>query len=273
MIITVNIENTSINISGYIGDKICFSGSTEAVLEKTVLDYILIFKSILKYYKISDENIEGGIISSVVPNLTEKIQLAWNEISGKTFIILGPGVKTGLSILTDNPAERGNDLVACCTGAVHIMDGPLMVISMGTATSFCLINDKNQYIGSMIMPGAGVSLNALCEHAAKLSQVRMDAPRQLVGTNTEQAIRSGIIYGNASCIDGMVERAEDELGVNLKVIATGEYASKIIPYCKRKIIIDDKLLSDGLKLIYDRNMMMKKTFNNKNTKCSKIKTT
>ncbi len=261
MIITVNIENTSINISGYKGDKFCFSGRTEAVKEKTILDYILLFKSILNYYSFNDENIEGGIISSVVPNLTEKILLAWNEISGKDFIILGPGIKTGLSILTDNPAERGNDLVACCAGAVNMMDGPMMVISMGIATSICIINEKKQYIGSMILPGVGISLDALCENAAKLSQVRIDAPKQFIGTNTEQAIRSGIIYGNASCIDGMLERAEEELGVDLKAIATGEYSSKIIPYCKRDIIINENLLSDGLKLIYDRNMIFKKGFN------------
>ncbi|MDO4437826.1 MAG: type III pantothenate kinase [Eubacteriales bacterium] len=272
MIITVNIENTNINISGYRGDEICFLGSTEADNKKTVLDYILLFKSILNYYSVANENIEGGIISSVVPNLTEKIQIAWREISGKEFMILGPGIKTGLSILTDNPAERGNDLVACCTGAVNIMDGPLMVISMGIATSICIINEKNQYIGGMIFPGVGISLDALCEHAAKLNQVRIDVPKHFIGTNTEQALRSGIIYGNASCIDGMVDRAEEELGVKLKVIATGEYASKIIPYCRKNIVIDPNLLSNGLKVIYDRNIILKKGSSHKNTKYRKSDT-
>ena len=167
--------------------------------------------------------------------------------------IVGPGVKTGLNILMDNPAQVGSDRIVNAVAAINEYPAPLIIIDMGTATTFCVIDEKKNYIGGMILPGVRISLDALTSRTSQLSKISIEAPKKTIGKNTIDCMKSGIIHGNAACIDGMVKRIEHELGQKATVLATGGLARKIVPYCEQRILIDDELLLKGLRLIYNKN--------------------
>ena len=174
-------------------------------------------------------------------------------VLGKTVKIVGPGVKTGLNILMDNPAQVGSDRIVNAVAAINEYPAPLIIIDMGTATTFCVVDEKKNYIGGMILPGVRISLDALTSRTSQLSRISIEAPKKTIGKNTIDCMKSGIINGNAACIDGMVQRIERELGQKATVLATGGLAKKIVPYCEQKIIVDDELLLKGLRLIYNKN--------------------
>ena len=167
--------------------------------------------------------------------------------------MLGPGVKTGLNIVMDNPGQLGADLVADAVAGLASYPVPLVVIDMGTATTISVVNSKKQYIGGMIMPGVGISLDALTARASQLSGISIDAPRHIIGKNTIECMKSGVLYSNAAALDGIIDRIEEELGEKTTVIATGGLAKKIVPHCRKEIILDEELLLKGLMLIYRKN--------------------
>ena len=168
-------------------------------------------------------------------------------------MVLGPGVKTGLNIVMDNPGQLGADLVADAVAGLASYPVPLVVIDMGTATTISVVNRKKQYIGGMIMPGVGISLDALTARASQLSGISIDAPRHIIGKNTIECMKSGVLYSNAAALDGIIDRIEEELGEKTTVIATGGLAKKIVPHCRKEIILDEELLLKGLMLIYRKN--------------------
>ena len=172
---------------------------------------------------------------------------------GKSVKIVGPGVKTGMNILMDNPAQVGSDRIVNAVAAINEYPAPLVIIDMGTATTFCVVDAKKNYIGGMILPGVRISLDALTAGTSQLSRISIEAPKKIIGKNTIDCMKSGIIHGNAACIDGMVYRIERELGQKTTVIATGGLAKRIVPYCEQEIIVDDELLLKGLRLIYNKN--------------------
>ena len=220
---------------------------------KTELEYAISFKNVLELYGIDPSQIEGGIISSVVPPITNIVRASAEKVLGKTVKIVGPGVKTGLNILMDNPAQVGSDRIVNAVAAINEYPAPLIIIDMGTATTFCVVDEKKNYIGGMILPGVRISLDALTSRTSQLSRISIEAPKKTIGKNTIDCMKSGIINGNAACIDGMVQRIERELGQKATVLATGGLAKKIVPYCEQKIIVDDELLLKGLRLIYNKN--------------------
>ena len=167
--------------------------------------------------------------------------------------MLGPGVKTGLNIVMDNPGQLGADLVADAVAGLASYPVPLVVIDMGTATTISVVNSKKQYIGGMIMPGVRISLDALTARASQLSGISIDAPRHIIGKNTIECMKSGVLYSNAAALDGIIDRIEEELGEKTTVIATGGLAKKIVPHCRKEIILDEELLLKGLMLIYRKN--------------------
>lgn len=175
------------------------------------------------------------------------------EILKKDAMIVGPGVKTGLNILLDNPGEMGADRVADAVAALAQYPVPLVIIDMGTATTISVVDDKKHYIGGMIMPGVQISLDALTSRASQLSGISIEEPKKIIGKNTVDCMKSGILYGNAAALDGIIDRIEEELGQKVTVIATGGMSRKIIPHCKRKMILDGDLLLKGLQIIYDKN--------------------
>ena len=253
MILAIDIGNTNIVVGCIDQEKTCFIERISTVRTKTELEYAVDIKTILDIYHIKGSEIEGGIISSVVPQITNIAKLAAEKILKKEVMVLGPGTKTGLNIMMDNPGQLGADLVANAVAGIAIYPLPQIIIDMGTATTFSVVDQKHHYIGGMILPGVRISLDALTARASQLSGVSIEAPKRLIGKNTIECMKSGILYSNAAAIDGIVDRIEEELGQKATVIATGGLAKKIIPHCKKDVILDEDLLLKGLMIIYNKN--------------------
>ena len=253
MILAIDVGNTNI-VVGCIDDrKTYFIERLSTNRTKTELEYAVDLKNVLDIYHIKKTEIEGCIISSVVPQITNIVKLAAEKILKKNAIVLGPGVKTGLNIMMDNPGSLGADLVANAVAGIAEYPLPLAIIDMGTATTASVVNSKKQYVGGMILPGVGVSLDALTARASQLSGISIDAPRHVIGKNTIECMKSGVLYSNAAALDGIIDRIEEELGEKATVVATGGLAKKIVPHCKREIILDEELLLRGLLIIYEKN--------------------
>lgn len=253
MILAIDVGNTNI-VVGCIDDrKTYFIERLSTNRTKTELEYAVDLKNVLDIYHIKKVEIEGCIISSVVPQITNIVKLAAEKILKKNAIVLGPGVKTGLNIMMDNPGQLGADQVADAVAGISGYPVPLILIDMGTATTASVVNSKKQYVGGMILPGVGVSLDALTARASQLSGISIDAPRHVIGKNTIECMKSGVLYSNAAALDGIIDRIEEELGEKATVVATGGLAKKIVPHCKREIILDEELLLRGLLIIYEKN--------------------
>ncbi len=240
-------------IGGISNKKIHFVArlSTERNLSKD--QYTVQIKNILEIYNIDINMIEDCIISSVVPPVLASISDAVSLIIGKVPMIVGPGIKTGLNILMDNPAQVGSDLIVNAVACINEYKVPLIIIDMGTATTISVIDKNKNYIGGCIMPGVKISMNALSAMAAQLPYISLEDPKKTFGKNTVDCMRSGIIFGNASMIDGMIERIEEDLGEKAVTIATGGLSGSIIPYCKKDVIYYDNLMLKGLLYIYNKN--------------------
>ena len=253
MILAIDVGNTNI-VVGCIDDlKTYFIERLSTNRTKTELEYAVDLKNVLDIYHIKKTEIEGCIISSVVPQITNIVKLAAEKILKKNAIVLGPGVKTGLNIMMDNPGQLGAVQVADAVAGISGYPVPLILIDMGTATTASVVNSKKQYVGGMILPGVGVSLDALTARASQLSGISIDAPRHVIGKNTIECMKSGVLYSNAAALDGIIDRIEEELGEKATVVATGGLAKKIVPHCKREIILDEELLLRGLLIIYEKN--------------------
>lgn len=254
MILAVNIENTNTVVGCWGASEILFVESLSTSMTKTELEYAIDFKNIFELHGMHIDEIEGTIISSVVPPVTNVVKKAAARITGKEVIIIGPGVKTGLNIMMDNPAQVGSDLVANAAAGIAAYELPLIIVNVGTATTLSVIDEKKHYIGGMIIPGVKVSSEALAKETAQLPKISLEKPKKVIGTNTIDCMKSGVIYGMAACIDGSIARIERELGKKAAaVVATGEAAEYIIPHCGRNMIFDEYLLFKGLKMIYERN--------------------
>lgn len=253
MILAIDVGNTNIVIGCCENSKIAFSERISTSREGTALEYAISFKTILELYNIKHSDIDGAIISSVVPSVTSTIKLAIKKITGVDAKVVGPGTKTGLNIVIDNPAQLGSDLVVDAVAGISEYPLPLIIFDMGTATTAAVIDSNGCYLGGMIIPGVNVSLNALTAGTSQLPKINLEPPKKMIGSNTIDCMKSGIIFGQASMIDGIIERFEDELGKECTVIATGGLSGCIIPYCKRKVIHDKDLLLKGLIRIYEKN--------------------
>ena len=221
---------------------------------RTSDEYAVILHELFQIHGIKRNSLEGGIISSVVPSLKQVLQEAVQKVTGTKCMIVGPGLKNGLKIRIDNPAQLGSDLVAEAVAASAEYPGPILIFDMSTATTVSVVDKKGSYLGGMIMPGVGVSLEALYAQTAQLPHISLaDGPKAVIGTNTNDCIVNGVIYGSAALIDGTVERLSEELQEEPTVIALGEMSEQIVPYCRKKIILDKELLLKGLRIIYLKN--------------------
>lgn len=259
MILAIDIGNTNIVI-GCIGENgVVFKERIYTDSRKTAVEYAISMKILLDLYHVRREELTGGILSSTVPPVTDVVREAAQKTVGREILVVGPGVKTGLDIRVDDPAQLGTDLVASAVAGISQYGAPLMIVDMGTATTILVVNQKRQVIGAIIMPGVQVSMEAMNQHTSYLPKISMEPPRKLIGSNTVECMKSGVLYGNAACIDGMAARIREELGGGtVPMVATGDFAGRIIPYCREKIIIDDELMLKGLKYIYDRNTTLGK---------------
>ena len=253
MILTVDIGNSNIVLGGVEGEEIVFEARLRTEATKTSDQYCVDLKILLDVYGLSADTIEGAIISSVVPQVLNSMQTAVKKLTGKTSLVVGPGLKTGLNILLDNPSQTGADLVVGSVAALREHKPPMIIIDMGTATTMVVLNKQGALIGGCIMPGVRISLDALTERTALLPGLQLDQPQKAIGRNTIDCMRSGIMMGSASMLDGMIERMEAELGCETTVIATGGIAKFIVPLCKREIIYDKDLLVKGLAALYRDN--------------------
>ena len=254
MILAIDIGNTNIVVGCFDKDQVLFVERVSTDHTKTELEYAISLKNVLEIYDIKPSSVEGGIISSVVPPLTNVLKSSAEKIISGEVLVVGPGIKTGLNIMMDNPASVGSDLIVDAIAAIHEHPVPLVFIDMGTATTISVVDEEKRYRGGMILPGMRVSMDSLTSRTAQLPHISMEAPKKLIGRNTIDCMKSGMIYGNASCIDGMIRRIKKELGrEDVTVIATGGLSKVIIPYCEETIIYDNELLLKGLRLIYEKN--------------------
>ena len=254
MVLTIDIGNTDI-VLGCLnsGEDIIFVERLSTDRSETVLEYAIGIKNVLEIYHIDGCALEGAIVSSVVPQLTKIISRAVRKVTGKLPLVVGPGVKNGLHIKVDNPAQVGSDLIVAAVAAKAAYTPPLVIIDMGTATTICVIDREGSYIGGMILPGVRGSLDSLVSRASQLSNISIEAPKRFIGKNTAECMKSGIVYGNAACLDGMVSRIEEDIQEKATIIATGGLSNVVIPYCTHEIIRDDALILKGLILIYRMN--------------------
>ena len=253
MILTIDIGNSNIVLGGVKEDTIVFEARLRTEATKTSDQYCVDLKILLDVYGVKPEEIEGSIISSVVPQVLNSFQTAIKKLTGKVSLVVGPGIKTGLDIRLENPGQTGADLVVADVAALREHKPPLIVIDMGTATTMSVLDKNGAHIGGCIIPGVRISMDALTDRTALLPGLQLDQPKRAIGRNTIDAMRSGIMMGTACMLDGMVERMEQELGYKTTVIATGGIAKFIVPMCKTPMIYDKDLIIKGLAALYRDN--------------------
>ncbi len=253
MLLAIDIGNTNIVLGCLDGKKILFTERLSTDHQKTAAEYAILFRSVLTLNHVKPEDVSGTMISSVVPPITALMKKAVNKFTDTPVMVVGPGVKTGLNILMDNPAQVGSDLIVAAVAGIEEYTCPLIIIDMGTATTISVVDEHRNYIGGMILPGVRVSLDSLSTRTSQLPRISLDPPKKLLGKNTIDCMKSGILYGNASCIDGMIDRIQEELGCEAAAIATGGLAESIVPLCRHEVIVDDELLLKGLRIIYEKN--------------------
>ena len=253
MILAVDIGNSNIVIGGISGNDILFEARLRTDSTKTSDEYCIDLKMILDVYGANTGEVEGAIVASVVPQVLNSFKTALKKLTGKNALVVGPGLKTGLNIKIENPAQTGADLVVGSVAALREHKPPMIVIDMGTATTMIVLDETGALIGGCICPGVKISLDALTDRTALLPGLQLDQPRKAIGRNTIDCMRSGIMMGNACMLDGMIERMEAELGQKTTVIITGGIAKFIAPLCKTEMIYDKDLLLKGLAVLYREN--------------------
>lgn len=254
MILTVDIGNTNITVGAYEGEKLIFISRLATDKRRTSDQYAIELRNILHLNGLSSSSLEGAIVSSVVPLVGAAMCSAIKKLGNVTPMVLGPGVKTGLNIRIDNPAQLGADLAAGAVAAIAKYPTPCIIFDLGTATTISVIDKDGAFLGGAIAAGPATTLDALATHTAQLPYIDFTAPQKVIGSNTVESMKSGIVVGAAAMLDGMAKRMEAELGCKATLVATGGLASSVTKYCEREVIIDDNLLLEGLRLIYNKNL-------------------
>ena len=259
IILTIDCGNTHTTLGCVDGDKnvtaVCRI-PTDRV--DTEFGYAAKIKQILDLKNIALDSIEGAVISCVVPPVTDVLARAVKLITGHDALVIGAGIKTGLHICINDPGTVASDLVAAAVAAKEQYPLPCIIIDMGTATTVTAVDEKARFIGGAIFPGAGISLTALAHNTALLPHIDIQPPSKVVATNTVDCMRSGIVYGTAGAVDGILDHFAEELGEPASIVATGGISSLICPHCRHNITLDDTLLLKGLRSIWDKNQKTSK---------------
>lgn len=265
MVFAVNAGNTHIWVGALEDGVVLFSCRLSTNKSLTDIEYAVKLKSILEIYNVDTASVSGAIISSVVPSLTATMVQAMITVFSKKPLVVGPGIKTGLNILLENPGQMGSGIVITAVAAMDKYPLPCITVNLGTTTTFGVLNKDGCYIGGCLCPGLNVSMDVLASATSQLPHVSLEAPKKIIGRSTVECMQSGLIYGFASMLDGMLERLEQELGETPTVVATGDSADRIIAHCKRKgIILDADLALIGLGIIYERNSYGRNASNPRN---------
>ena len=253
VVLTIDIDNSTTNV-GLFDQKgrLVFRSGLTTSRNPTRDQCAISLMNLFALYHAEFRDVSGAVISSVVPSVTAHMSSAVELLTGKAPMLMGPGVKTGLNIKSDLHNQLGADIVACSVAAIDQYPTPIIIIDMGTAVTMSYLHDRT-YEGCIIFPGVLVALDALSERAAALPHISVEPPSSFFGHNTLDAMRSGVVYGNASMIDGMIERVEEHGRPAATVVATGDSAPEILRWCKRSILYNADLLLQGLYLIYKKN--------------------
>ena len=254
MLLAIDIGNTNIVLGCIENDQILFQVRIATDRTRTSDQYGVEIKNMLEAFGVTISDITDCIISSVVPPVFNSVKTGVIKVIKKQPMVVGPGLKTGLNIQVDVPSQVGSDRIVIAVAALATYKAPLILMDLGTATTIEVVEPDNVYMGGVIFPGVKISLDALTSRAAQLPGISLDKPKNVVGKNTVDCMRSGMMYGTAAMIDGLVERIEEELGHSCTLIATGGMAKFIAPLCKRDIILEKDLLLTGLNLIYKKNI-------------------
>ena len=253
MLLAIDIGNTNLVIGCIQDDRILFKARIATDRTRTSDQYGVEIKNMIEAFGVKVSDISDCIISSVVPPVFNSVRTGVIKVIGKQPMVVGPGLKTGLNIHMDVPSQVGSDRIVIAVAALAEYQAPLILMDMGTATTIEVVEPDNRYIGGIIFPGVKLSLDALTSRAAQLPGISLDSPKQVIGKNTVDCMRSGMLYGTAAMIDGLVDRMEEELGHPSTLIATGGMAQFITPLCKHPIILEKDLLLKGLNIIYKKN--------------------
>lgn len=253
MLLAIDIGNTNLVIGCFDNDALRFKARIATDKSRTSDQYGVEIKNMLEAYGVRVSDIDDCIISSVVPPVFNSVRTGVVKVIGKQPMVVGPGLKTGLNIHMDVPSQVGSDRIVIAVAALAEYTPPLILMDLGTATTMEVVEPDNTYLGGVIFPGVKISLEALTNKTAQLPGISLDKPRRVIGKNTVDCMRSGMMYGTAAMIDGLVERMEAELGHKTTLIATGGMAQFIIPLCRRKILLEKDLLLKGLNILYKKN--------------------
>ena len=254
MLLTIDIGNTNIVFAWFDKDEQKLDSRIDTCQKRMADQYAVMLADIMKFRGISDiSQVEACIISSVVPTVTRQVIAAVESLWGVTPLTVGPGVKTGLNIKIDDPSSLGADLVCGAVAAKTLYKTPCIAIDLGTVSKIMALDKNGALIGGVLSPGVGEGFKAMASSTALLPLVGTAKTARIIGTNTTDCIRSGVLYGTAFMLDGFIEGFEAELGEKCTVVATGGFSEIVVPYCKRKIEINKSLVSQGLRIIFEKN--------------------
>ena len=253
MFLAVDIGNTNIVLGVFQGDNLIVSSRVFTRKDALADEYAVLFDNILRFDNIDPRLIDSSLISSVVPKLSSVISSAIERISDCKPLILAAGLKTGINITIDNPAQLGSDMVANAAAAVSRYPLPIIVIDLGTAMTFSVIDENKAFLGGAITAGVRTALDGLTLKTSQLQDINIEAPINVIGKNTIDSMKSGFVFGTASLIDGMIQRISKEKNKQFTVVATGGMSSSVIPHCFSDINIEPNLMLWGLLEIHKRN--------------------
>ncbi len=253
MLLAIDIGNSNIVLGGIDEGTIVFEARIATDHIKTSDQYGMEIRNMLEFFHVDLDTVEDCIISSVVPPVFNAVHTGIIKLTGRKPMVVGPGIKTGLNIHMDDPASVGSDRIVIAVAALQEYEPPLALVDMGTATTIEIVDHDNTYLGGCIIPGVRVSAEALSSRASQLPGIQLDKPKRVIGKNTVECMRSGIMYGAAAMLDGMLDRMEEELGKPLTVVATGGIARYVAPLCKREMKLERDLLLKGLYILYQKN--------------------
>lgn len=253
MLLVIDVGNTNIVLGLFEGKKLVHDWRIATRKNKTVDEYGIQFKQLFSNFGFEPIHLDGTIIASVVPPLSEVLSQTCKQYFNQNALMVGPGLKTGMPILYDNPKEVGADRIVNGVAAYEKCKTGVIVVDFGTATTFDCISDKGEYLGGVICPGIRISMEALFLRASKLPRIEFSAPKNALGKNTVDSMRSGIIYGYAGMVDGMVKRLRKELSYPVSILATGGQAPIIAQHSEAIKDVDLTLTLNGLRMIYELN--------------------
>ena len=254
MLLVVDVGNTQTHLGAFRGTELVCDWRFATVRDSTADELGAALRALLALRDLAFADLDASILSSTVPQLRPEWTAMASRYLGHDMPVVGPGVRTGMPIRMDNPRELGADRLVNAVAAHEALGGPCVVVDFGTAITYDCVSAGGEYLGGIIAPGVVISLEALSTRAAAIPKIDLTAPRTLIGKSTVDAIRSGVIFGFAAQVDGIVTRLRAELGEETRAIATGGLAEAIVPFCTTIEDVDPLLTLTGLRLIYERNL-------------------